>query len=106
MAVPVSYYIYGKKIRNIDVKGIFVSKFTVPTYVIIIKIKVLLTLAELSTLFRPFGFLVPKDFKIIWLLNILSLSVSDEDYSRNASYGLNVISTFLLKVYFCQSKER
>jgi hypothetical protein len=62
MAVPVSYYIYGKKIRNIDVKGIFVSKFTVPTYVIIIKIKVLLTLAELSTLFRPFGFLVPKDF--------------------------------------------
>jgi hypothetical protein len=30
-----------------------------------------------------FGFLTLKDFKIIWLLNILVLSVPDGDYSRN-----------------------
>jgi hypothetical protein len=35
-------------------------------------------------LFRPFGFHVPKDFKIIWLSNILVSSVLDEDCSRNA----------------------
>jgi hypothetical protein len=28
-------------------------------------------------------FLAPKDFKIIWLSNILALSVPDEGYSRN-----------------------
>jgi len=30
-----------------------------------------------------FGFIVPKDFKNIWL------SDTDECYSRNASYALN-----------------
>ena len=34
-------------------------------------------------LFRPFGFHVPKYFKIIWLSNILVLSVLHEDCSRN-----------------------
>ena len=42
----------------------------------------------------PFGFLAPKDlFQMIWLSNILALSVPDEGYSRNA---LNLISTFWL----------
>jgi hypothetical protein len=40
----------------------------------------------------PFGFLAPKDFQIIWLSNLLILSVHDEGYFRNA---LNLISTFL-----------
>jgi hypothetical protein len=34
--------------------------------------------------FRHFGFLAPKDFQIIWLSNILALSVPDECYSRSA----------------------
>ena len=34
----------------------------------------------ISILFRPFGFLAPKDFYIIWLLNILVLSLADEGY--------------------------
>jgi len=46
--------------------------------------------------YRPFGLFSPKDFKIIWLSNLLSLSVLDEDYSRVASGALNLISTFLL----------
>jgi hypothetical protein len=29
----------------------------------------------------PFDFLAPKDFKIIWLSNILALSLHDEGYS-------------------------
>ena len=33
---------------------------------------------------------------IIWISNILALSVDDEGYSRNASCALNIISTFLL----------
>jgi hypothetical protein len=36
------------------------------------------------------------DFRIIWLLNILALSVPDEGYSRNSSYALNLKSTFVL----------
>jgi hypothetical protein len=28
----------------------------------------------------PFGFLAPKDFKIIWFSTTLALSVSDEGY--------------------------
>ena len=42
--------------------------------------------------------------KVMWLLNYLAfqsfdLSVPDESYSRNASCGLNLISTFLLHEY-------
>jgi hypothetical protein len=40
-------------------------------------------------MFRPFGFLAPKDFKIILVSNILSLGVPDEGYSRNTSCALN-----------------
>jgi hypothetical protein len=44
----------------------------------------------------PFDFLAPKDFKIIWLSNILGLSVPDEGYSKNVWRALNLISMFLL----------
>jgi hypothetical protein len=39
----------------------------------------------LVILFRSFGLLklAPKDFKIIWLSDIMVLSVPDEGYSRN-----------------------
>jgi len=33
-------------------------------------------------LFRPFGFIAPKHFKIIWLSNLSTVSVPDEGYSR------------------------
>ena len=56
---------------------------------IMIKTKVLPILA---ILFRPFGFLAPKGFKIIWLSNILDLSVPDEGYCRNASCALHLIA--------------
>ena len=49
-------------------------------------------------LFRPFGFIALKHFKLIWLSNISILSVLDEVYSRNMSYVLNVIFTFFLLV--------
>jgi len=42
-----------------------------------------------------FGFLAPKDCKIIWLSSLLALSVHDESYSRNASCAINVISVIL-----------
>jgi hypothetical protein len=32
---------------------------------------------------RSFGFLAPKHFKIIWLSNILALSIYNEGYFRN-----------------------
>jgi hypothetical protein len=44
----------------------------------------------------PFGLLAPKIFYIIWLSNLSTLSVPDEDDSRNALCALNLISTFLL----------
>jgi hypothetical protein len=69
-------------------KVIIAQCLTVPKsciyYYIIIKTKVLplrMTLAD-TILFRPFSCLVPKDFKIVWLSNILSMSVCDESYSR------------------------
>jgi hypothetical protein len=34
-------------------------------------------------------FLLPKTFKIIWLSNILNLSVPDEGYSKNVPCTLN-----------------
>jgi hypothetical protein len=33
----------------------------------------------------PFGFIAHKYFKIIWLSNLMILSIPDEGYSRNAS---------------------
>ena len=58
----------------------------------------------------PFGLLDPKDFYIIWLSNLLIISVpvegysnlmiisvqSVEGYSRNVSCALNLISTFVI----------
>jgi hypothetical protein len=46
------------------------------------------TLAEFGysvILLRAFGFLAPKDCKIIWLSIILALSISDEGYSLSIS---------------------
>ena len=50
----------------------------------------------LTILFRPFGLLVPKTFKIIWFSNLSTLSVPDEGYSRNGWCALNLISMFFL----------
>jgi len=36
--------------------------------------------------------------KIIWVSNLWILSVPDEDYSRNASCALHLISTFSLQL--------
>ena len=56
-------------------------------------------------MFRSFNFLAPKYFKIVWLSNILALSVPDEGYSRNVhdeGYSRNVPDegywTYLMKV--------
>ena len=48
-----------------------------------------------GTPLRHFGFFAPN-FKIIWLSNILTMSVLVEGYFRNRSYTLNKISTYLL----------
>jgi hypothetical protein len=39
-----------------------------------------------SGLFRPFGFLAPKDFSIIWLSDLLTMSILNEGYFKNMSY--------------------
>jgi hypothetical protein len=44
----------------------------------------------------PFGYVALKYIKIIWLSNLSILGVPHEGYSKNASYGLNLISTCLL----------
>ena len=55
-----------------------------------------MTLAEFGysvILLRAFGFLAPKDCKIIWLSDILALSISDEGYSLSISdegYSLSI----------------
>ena len=40
-------------------------------------------------LFGSLGFHARKDFKIIWLSIILTLTVPDEDYSKNVSSALS-----------------
>jgi hypothetical protein len=65
-------------------------EFTVPKYVVVIITKVLLpgsyvTIAVIGYLFRPFGFIAPKHFQIIWLSNLSICSVPADGYSRNAS---------------------
>ena len=37
--------------------------------------------------------------EIIWPLNLSTLSVPEEDYSRNVSHALNLISVFLLRLF-------
>jgi hypothetical protein len=48
----------------------------------------------LSILFRLFDFLASKDFKIIWLSNILTLSIPNVGYCRNVLCTLDRISMF------------
>ena len=50
----------------------------------------------LAMLFRPFGFLSPKDFSIIWLPNLLTLSIPDEWYSERTWWWL--FWTYLMMV--------
>jgi len=50
----------------------------------------------LTILFRTlFVVLSPKDFYVIWLSGLSIVSLPDECYCRNASYTLNLVSTFL-----------
>ena len=42
-----------------------------------------------------FGGICSQRFNKFWLCNLLTLSVADEVYSRNASYAVNYISSFL-----------
>lgn len=53
----------------------------------------------LVILFRSFGILAPKDFKVIWHSNLLIMTVPDEEYSRNASCIL--YSIIMLLFYPC-----
>ena len=55
-------------------------------------------LPTLAIMFRKFYFPDPKDCKIICLTNLLTLSVPDESYSRNAHRALNYISTSLMYI--------
>jgi hypothetical protein len=49
-------------------------------------------------LFRPFGYIAPKDLKTnIYFSNLLTFSVHDHGYSRNGSCTLHLIFTFLLR---------
>jgi len=43
----------------------------------------------------PFGFIGSKHFWIIWLSNRSIMSVPDEDYFRNATCALHLISPFI-----------
>jgi len=49
----------------------------------------------LTIMFRTFNLLAPKGFCIIWLINIMTLSVLDKNYSRNTPRPLNKMSTWL-----------
>ena len=44
----------------------------------------------------PPRIVAPKNFKNIWLFNLLALRVPDEGYSRNVLCTLNLISKFLI----------
>jgi hypothetical protein len=47
----------------------------------------------LVILFKFFGFLGSKDFKIIWLSDTLALRVSDEGFYQRASKRCIIIGT-------------
>jgi hypothetical protein len=51
----------------------------------------------LANLFRPFSFIAPKRFYIIWLA---ILSMPDVFYSRNASCALNLMSNSAKRLVF------
>ena len=52
----------------------------------------------MAILFRSFGVIAHKHFKMIWLYNSSILSVLDEGYPRNASCALNFILIFLFQI--------
>jgi hypothetical protein len=54
----------------------------------------------LAILFRSFSFIAPKEFYIIWLSNLSTLSVPDEGFSRNALFPHKFISTFYYEVHY------
>ena len=69
----------------------------------------------LDILFRYFSFLAPKDLKIIWLSNLLTLSVPDEGHSRKVScsfirylcfYYFGLLHLHLLCSYFCKRNNK
>ena len=45
----------------------------------------------------PFGLLATKNFGIIWISNLLTMSIPEEGYSRNMSYAINQMPTFYFK---------
>ena len=49
----------------------------------------------MAVLFLPFSLLVPKEFKIIWFSNLLTMIISDECYSRDSKLDI-----FLFPVSF------
>jgi hypothetical protein len=69
----------------------------------------------LDILFRYFRFLAPKDLKIIWLSNLLTLSVPDEGHSRKVScsfirylcvYYLGLLHLHILCSFFCKRNNK
>ena len=56
-----------------------------------------------------FGFLVPDDFYLIWLSNLLNLSVSDDDYSRKRCVHefryLRVLKYFSINCYLRKDRN-
>ena len=44
---------------------------------------------------QKISFMLPYTIKVIWLSNILALSVLDDGFSRNAPCALDLISMFL-----------
>jgi hypothetical protein len=61
------------------------SNYALIKYNIFFSLHNFIPYAILAILFRPFGLLARKTFKIIWLSNLSILSVPDEGYSRNVS---------------------
>jgi hypothetical protein len=60
-------------------------------------LKTLVTFSDFSyTVYAFLVHLLQRSFKIIWLSNLLNMSVSDEGYYRNVSYPLYFLSTFSL----------
>lgn len=59
------------------------------TLVLFYKLEYLIVKQKLDifnlTMVLLFFYFAPKDFKIIWVSNILTLRVPGEDYSRNVS---------------------
>ena len=98
-------------LTNILVSNTNIIESSTPSNVLLKHLEI--SLWFLAILFRPFGLLIPKTFKLFgftifrfwaYLMKVIPvtylmkviLSLPDEGYSRNASCALNLISTFLL----------